>query len=70
MDKTVIPSEAKIRFLKVTTRIFAIAGLLAILPAVIAAQKHARLTPAQIAQEVRDYRTNNEDRVIRELCDF
>lgn len=34
------------------------------------AQKPVRLTPAQIAQEVRDYRTNNEDRIIRELSDF
>jgi acetylornithine deacetylase/succinyl-diaminopimelate desuccinylase-like protein len=56
--------------LKITTRISAIAGLLAALPAVTVAQKPVRLTPAQIAQEVRDYRTNNEDRIIRELCDF
>ncbi len=34
------------------------------------AQKPVRLTPAQVAQEVRDYRTNNEDRIIRELSDF
>jgi acetylornithine deacetylase/succinyl-diaminopimelate desuccinylase-like protein len=34
------------------------------------AQKPVRLMPAQIAQEVRDYRTNNEDRIIRELSDF
>jgi len=39
-------------------------------PTVSYAQKPVRLTPAQIAQEVRDYRMNNEDRIIRELSDF
>ena len=34
------------------------------------AQKPLRLTAAQVAQEVRDYRMNNEDRIIRELSDF
>jgi acetylornithine deacetylase/succinyl-diaminopimelate desuccinylase-like protein len=40
------------------------------LPTVSYAQKPARLTPAQIAEEVCDYRMNNEDRIIRELSDF
>jgi acetylornithine deacetylase/succinyl-diaminopimelate desuccinylase-like protein len=31
---------------------------------------HPRLTPGEVAQEVRDYRMNNEDRVIRELSEF
>jgi acetylornithine deacetylase/succinyl-diaminopimelate desuccinylase-like protein len=34
------------------------------------AQKPVRLTPAQITQEVRDYRMGNEDRIVRELSDF
>jgi acetylornithine deacetylase/succinyl-diaminopimelate desuccinylase-like protein len=29
-----------------------------------------KLNPAQVAQEVRDYRMNNEDRIIRELSEF
>ena len=29
-----------------------------------------KLTPEQVAQEVRDYRMNNEDRIIRELSEF
>jgi len=45
-------------------------ALLAIFAANSPAQKPVPLSPAQIAQEVRDYRTNNEDRIIRELCDF
>ncbi|MGA2810886.1 MAG: M20/M25/M40 family metallo-hydrolase, partial [Candidatus Acidiferrum sp.] len=56
--------------LKRSTRISLLGGLLALLPATSCAQKPLRLSPAQIAQEVRDYRTNNEDRIIRELCDF
>ncbi len=57
-------------FLKKLTHTSAIIALLATLPTVALAQKPVRLTPAQIAQEVRDYRTNNEDRIIRELSDF
>src|SRR5258708_22763499 len=34
------------------------------------AQKRAALPPAQVAQEVRDYRLDNEDRIIRELAEF
>jgi acetylornithine deacetylase/succinyl-diaminopimelate desuccinylase-like protein len=33
-------------------------------------QKTTPLTPAQVAQEVRDYRLDNEDRIIRELTEF
>jgi len=34
------------------------------------AQKSASPAPAQVAQEVRDYRMNNEDRIVRELGEF
>jgi len=33
-------------------------------------QKAAPLAPAQVAQEVRNYRMENEDRIVRELCEF
>jgi acetylornithine deacetylase/succinyl-diaminopimelate desuccinylase-like protein len=33
-------------------------------------QKPTPLAPAQVAQEVRDYRMQNEDRIIRELSEF
>jgi acetylornithine deacetylase/succinyl-diaminopimelate desuccinylase-like protein len=60
--------------LKIPTRISLIGAimiaLLTIFSAISPAQKPVRLTPAQIAQEVRDYRMNNEDRIIRELSDF
>jgi acetylornithine deacetylase/succinyl-diaminopimelate desuccinylase-like protein len=56
--------------LKITTRIAMFGGLLALSSADSHPQKTVRLNPAQVVQEVRDYRTNNEDRIIRELCDF
>jgi acetylornithine deacetylase/succinyl-diaminopimelate desuccinylase-like protein len=34
------------------------------------AQKPVALPPAQVAQEVRDYRLDNEDRIVRELAEF
>jgi len=34
------------------------------------AQKPARPAPAQVAQEVRDYRMDNEERIVRELSEF
>ncbi len=40
------------------------------LPSLVLAQKPAPLPPAQVAQEVRDYRLDNEDRIIRELAEF
>jgi acetylornithine deacetylase/succinyl-diaminopimelate desuccinylase-like protein len=49
---------------------FAATTLLLLFPTVSDAQKPVRLTSAQIAQEVRDYRQNNEDRIVRELSDF
>ncbi|MHB8500132.1 MAG: M20/M25/M40 family metallo-hydrolase [Candidatus Acidiferrales bacterium] len=33
-------------------------------------QKPAAVTPAQVVQEVRDYRMDNEDRIVRELAEF
>lgn len=39
-------------------------------PSLALAQKPAPLPPAQVAQEVRDYRLDNEDRIIRELAEF
>ncbi len=33
-------------------------------------QKPTPLPPAQVAQEVRDYRLDNEDRIVRELAEF
>jgi len=44
--------------------------LLALAPCAARAQKATPPTPAQVAQEVRDYRLDNEDRIIRELSEF
>jgi acetylornithine deacetylase/succinyl-diaminopimelate desuccinylase-like protein len=33
-------------------------------------QKTASIAPAQVVQEVRDYRTDHEDRIVRELAEF
>ena len=44
--------------------------LIALLPYPGRAQKSTATTPAQVAQEVREYRLANEDRIIRELVEF
>jgi acetylornithine deacetylase/succinyl-diaminopimelate desuccinylase-like protein len=44
--------------------------LIALLPYLAQAQKSTAPTPAQAAQEVRDYRMDNEDRIVRELSEF
>jgi acetylornithine deacetylase/succinyl-diaminopimelate desuccinylase-like protein len=44
--------------------------LIALLPYPALAQKSTPPAPAQVAQEVRDYRMDNEDRIIRELSEF
>jgi len=44
--------------------------LIAFLPYPALAQKSTPPAPAQVAQEVRDYRMDNEDRIIRELSEF
>ncbi len=43
---------------------------IAFLPYPALAQKSTPPSPAQVAQEVRDYRMDNEDRIIRELSEF
>jgi len=47
-----------------------IALLFALFPAEMLAQKSTPPAPPQVAQEVRDYRMDNEDRIIRELSEF
>jgi len=47
-----------------------VALLIAFSPAEMLAQKSTLPAPAQVAQEVRDYRMDNEDRIIRELSEF
>jgi acetylornithine deacetylase/succinyl-diaminopimelate desuccinylase-like protein len=47
-----------------------IALLIVFSPAEMLAQKSTLPAPAQVAQEVRDYRMDNEDRIIRELSEF
>jgi acetylornithine deacetylase/succinyl-diaminopimelate desuccinylase-like protein len=54
----------------VSLRKFVVTCLLAFVPAVAHAQKPAPPAPAQVAQEVRNYRMANEDRIIRELREF
>jgi acetylornithine deacetylase/succinyl-diaminopimelate desuccinylase-like protein len=44
--------------------------LLLVLVASCFAQNRAAIPPAQVAQEVRNYRVANEDRIIRELTEF
>ena len=47
-----------------------IATLLFLCGAPCWAQKKAAIPPAQVAEEVRNYRLNNEDRIMRELTEF
>jgi len=47
-----------------------VALLIAFLPAQVLAQKSSPPAPAQVGQEVRDYRMDNEDRIVRELSEF
>ena len=44
--------------------------LIAILPAQTLAQKQTTPAPAQVAQEIREYRMDNEERIVRELSEF
>jgi acetylornithine deacetylase/succinyl-diaminopimelate desuccinylase-like protein len=44
--------------------------LIGLLPNLALAQKAPPPAPAQVAQEVRDYRMDNEDRIVRELTEF
>ena len=51
-------------------RNFAVTLLISFLPNAALAQKPPAPAPAQVAQAVRDYRMDNEDRIIRELSEF
>jgi acetylornithine deacetylase/succinyl-diaminopimelate desuccinylase-like protein len=51
-------------------RTMAVTFLIAFLPHPALAQRPAPPTPTQVAQEVREYRMDNEDRIIRELIEF
>ena len=51
-------------------RRFVFACLLAFVPAAADAQKPITPAPAQVAQEVREYRMANEERIVRELREF
>src|SRR5580692_2482164 len=42
----------------------------AVLSHPVMGQKPAPIAPAQVVQEVRDYRLDNEDRIVRELTEF
>jgi acetylornithine deacetylase/succinyl-diaminopimelate desuccinylase-like protein len=53
-----------------TLRNVAVTLWIAFLPFSALAQKTAPTAPAQVTREVRDYRMANEDRIIRELCEF
>jgi acetylornithine deacetylase/succinyl-diaminopimelate desuccinylase-like protein len=44
--------------------------LVAALPCAVLAQKPTPPSPAEVAQAVRDYRMDNEDRIVRELSEF
>jgi acetylornithine deacetylase/succinyl-diaminopimelate desuccinylase-like protein len=47
-----------------------IALVAVLLPCATRGQKAIPPAPAQVAQEVRNYRMENEDRIVRELCEF
>ena len=51
-------------------RILAVTLLIAALPHAAIAQKTTPPAPAEVAQAVREYRMENEDRIIRELAEF
>ncbi len=51
-------------------RVVAIATLFFICDAPCLAQKRAAIPAAQVVEEVRNYRLNNEDRIVRELTEF
>jgi acetylornithine deacetylase/succinyl-diaminopimelate desuccinylase-like protein len=51
-------------------RFFAVIMFAAVLSHPVMGQKPAPIAPAQVVQEVRDYRLDNEDRIVRELTEF
>jgi len=54
----------------VSLRNIVVTCLIAFLPYPACAQKSTPLPAAQVAQEVRSYRMDNEDRIVRELTEF
>src|SRR5690349_23039393 len=53
-----------------TLKHIVIALVAVLLPCATRGQKAIPPAPAQVAQEVRNYRMENEDRIVRELCEF
>jgi len=51
-------------------RFIAVAMVAAVLAFPAMGQKPAAVSPAQVVQQVRDYRMDNEDRIVRELSEF
>jgi len=51
-------------------RIFAVFLFTAVLSYPASGQKPAPIAPGQVVQEVRDYRMDHEDRIVRELAEF
>ena len=51
-------------------RNFLVTLLIAFLPQAAQAQKPTAPSPAQVAQAVREYRVDNEDRIVRDLSEF
>src|SRR6266403_1328057 len=64
------PAEAAGHSRRNTLRNTAVILWIAFLPFSALAQKPVPRESAQVAREVRDYRMANEDRIIRELCEF
>src|SRR5216683_5877220 len=58
------------RWRRKTLRNIVVALLIVLLTTPAFAQKSTPPTPAQVAQEVREYRMDNEDRIVRELNEF
>ena len=51
-------------------RFFAVIMFAAVLSHPVMGQRPAPIAPVQVVQEVRDYRLDNEDRIVRELTEF
>jgi len=51
-------------------RFLAVVPIAAVCVCAAMGQKPAAISPAQVVQEVRDYRMDNEDRIVRELAEF
>jgi acetylornithine deacetylase/succinyl-diaminopimelate desuccinylase-like protein len=51
-------------------RFIAVSLIAAVLTCAAVGQKRVPIAPARVAQEVRDYRMDHEDRIVRELAEF